>query len=94
MTDLLTMLKHLHRPRLLIRAARFGVEDYSRTRDLPRLIKCTGLPGPARAITALMNEEGYLEEKRQTGDADYSIARHIELLIALMGEARLLPTVK
>ena len=39
MTDFRTLLADLRRPRLLIRAARFGVADYKRERDLRRLIK-------------------------------------------------------
>jgi len=90
MTDLMSLLKSLHRPRLLIRAARFGVTDYNRSRDLRRWIKDQGLPSPGQAIARLMNEEGQLEEKRVAGDASYSITRHVDVLIALMGEARLL----
>ena len=94
MNDLMTMLKSLHRPRLLIRAARFGLANYSRERDLRRIMKESGLPSPGRAVMSLMSEERQLEEKRQTGDAAYSITRHVEILIALMAEARLLRAVK
>ena len=90
MNDLMSMLKCLHRPRLLIRAARFGMTDYNRKRDLRRLLKASVPPTPGRAIVKLMNEESLLEDKRKTGDASYSITRHVSLLIALMGEARLL----
>lgn len=90
MTDLMGILKNLHRPRLLIRAARFGVPDYSRKRDLRRLIKSTIPPTPGRAIIKLIDEERLLEDKRKSGDATYSIARHVSILIALMAEARLL----
>jgi len=90
MTDLMGILKNLHRPRLLIRAARFGVPEYSRKRDLRRLIKSTIPPTPGRAIVKLIGEERLLEDKRKSGDATYSIARHVSILIALMAEARLL----
>ena len=90
MTDLLTMLKCLHRPRILIRAARFGMPDYSRKRDLRRLLKSSVPPSPAHAVTKLMNEESLQEDKRKSGDATYSIARHVSILIALMAEARLM----
>ncbi len=90
MNDLMSMLKCLHRPRLLIRAARFGMTDYNRKRDLRRLLKSSVPPSPGRAIVKLMDEEILLEDKRKTGDASYSITRHVSLLIALMGEARLL----
>lgn len=90
MTDLMTLLKNLRRPRLLIRAARFGLVSYSRERDLGRVVEHLPLPSPGRAVPTLMSEEGVMEDKRKAGDASYSIARHIEVLIALMAEAQLL----
>jgi len=90
MTDLMTLLNTLRRPRLLIRAARFGLSGYSHDRDLTRLISDARLPGPGRAVTQLMNIEGDMNAKRKTGDATYSIARHVEILIALMAEIQLL----
>ncbi|WP_380052319.1 DUF6477 family protein [Falsihalocynthiibacter sp. SS001] len=90
MNDILTMLKSLNRPRLLVRAARHGLMEYNRERHLARLIKDTALPGPGQAIMTLMNQETLLEQKRKTGDASYSALRHIEVLIALMAEAKLL----
>ena len=39
MTDLATMLNALRRPKILIRAARAGVVDYRRDRDLKRLLR-------------------------------------------------------
>ncbi|MGH1369118.1 MAG: DUF6477 family protein [Maritimibacter sp.] len=91
MTDAVTILNALRRPRLLIRAARFGIEDYNRDRDLRRLMKTTSTPSPQVALDRLLAEEEQLEATRQTGAASYSIARHVDVLIALMGEARLLP---
>ncbi|MFN3845939.1 MAG: DUF6477 family protein [Paracoccaceae bacterium] len=87
MSDFRALLSNLRRPRLLMHAARFGVSDYRRERDLKRLID---LPAsPEVAVTRLLTEEGKLEENRQRGDAGYSIARHIEVLIALLAESRL-----
>lgn len=91
MTDTLTLLKALRRPRLLIRAARYGMMDYRRDRDLQRLLKGTRLPSPAQALGALIEQEAQLEQTRQAGDAGYSISRHVDLLIAMMAEARLIP---
>ncbi|MFV2038297.1 MAG: DUF6477 family protein [Paracoccaceae bacterium] len=91
MTDFVTRLSALRRPRLLIRAARFGLTDYNRARDLKRLMRTTTVPSPAHAVGSLMNEEARLEETRQAGDANYRVAHHIEVLIALMAEAQLLP---
>lgn len=91
MTDLIQLLSTLRRPRLLIRAARFGMTDYNRERDLKRLIREPSAPTPARAVSRLMSEEAALEENRTSGDASYSVARHVDILIALMAEAKLLP---
>ena len=90
MTDIMSLLKRIHRPRLLIRAARFGVADYSRKRDLQKILRATSLPSPAQAVAKLMSEETDMEDKRTTGDATYSITRHVSILIALMGEIRLM----
>ncbi len=48
-------------------------------------------PAPGVAVTRLIEEEARLEETRQGGGAGYSPSRHVEVLIALMAEARLLP---
>jgi hypothetical protein len=90
MTDFLDRLRSLRRPRLLIRAARHGALDYNRNRDLKRLMRSDPLPGPSRTVPRLMDLEAEMERTRQEGDASYSIARHVDVLIALMAEARLL----
>lgn len=91
MTDIVQILSNLRRPRLLIRAARFGLQEYSRERDLKRVMKTATPPSPVRAVNTLMAQEAHLEETRQSGDAAYSVARHVDVLIALMAEASLLP---
>jgi Family of unknown function (DUF6477) len=88
MSDFRMVLANLRRPRLLMRAARFGLGDYRRERDLRRLVRC-GL-SPEDTVPTLMSVEAELEETRLAGDMSYSCARHIEVLIALMAEARLL----
>jgi hypothetical protein len=91
MTDFRALLADLRRPQLLIRAARCGLADYRRDRDLRRLISAQ--PSPDRAVRRLLTEEEVLEATRKAGDAGYSVARHIDVLIALMAEVRLLPVV-
>jgi Family of unknown function (DUF6477) len=88
MTDCRTMLATLRRPRLLMRAARFGLADYRRERDLRRCVG--GAASPEDTVTSLMTVEARLEATRITGDAAYSVARHIEVLIALLAEAQFL----
>lgn len=93
MTEFLGVLNTLRRPRLLIRAARFGLRDYNRERDLRRLVRSDELPTPTRAIPTLIAEEQRLESIRRARDAAYSPARHVELLVALIAEIRLVPRV-
>lgn len=90
MTDPLTTLATLHRPRLMVRAARLGMGDYRRDRDLRRLLGTGRTPSPAAALPALMHAEADAEDIRQSGAATYNIARHVDLLIAVLAEARLL----
>jgi uncharacterized protein DUF6477 len=91
MANLLMLLQALRRPRLLIRAARHGVADYNRKRDLKRFISVQAATSPDQTVSVLMDQEALIEERRKSGDHRYSPARHVEVLIALMAEARLLP---
>ncbi len=90
MSEVLSALGSLRRPRLLIRAARHGMTDYSRERTLTRLIDCEISLAPEATVRRLLHAEAQVESDRKSGDGAYSIARHIELLIAIMAEARLL----
>lgn len=83
-------MKGLTRPRLLIRAARLGAEDYHRETHLPRLLGYDTLPRAADALMRLMASESVMNEQRKTGDAGYSLVRHLDILIAMVGEARIL----
>ena len=90
MQDVLTLLETLRRPQLLMRAARIGSEEYRRSVHLSRI---TGAPVPAKngaAILQLIEIEETLNDQRLNQDTNYSIPRHIDVLIALVGEARLL----
>lgn len=76
----------LRRPRLLMRAARFGLSDYRRERDLKRILP---LPSPDPVLDRLAYEETRLETARLAGAAGYSPLKHIEVMIALLAELRL-----
>lgn len=90
MNDLMTQLRGLHRPGLLIRAARIGQADYVRRRDLPRILRVSTPPTPGAAIMALMEREAELDERRRAVGSSYAASAHIEVLAALMAEARAL----
>ncbi|KHA52270.1 DUF6477 family protein [Sulfitobacter geojensis] len=90
MQDILTMLNTLHRPRLMMRAARIGAQDYRRAAHLPRLLGYGVLPRHGAALLKLMDIEAALEEQRTQSDASYSLIRHLDVLIAMVAEARIL----
>ncbi|NUH64133.1 hypothetical protein HTT03_02295 [Sulfitobacter sp. S0837] len=90
MQDLLTMLNKLHRPRLLMRAAKIGADEYGRATHLPRLLGFGVLPRHATALLKLIELEAELNTQRKSGDASYSLLRHVDVLIAMVGEARFL----
>jgi hypothetical protein len=90
MFDILGQVAALKRPALLVQAARFGVDHYTRSRHLRRILRSLTIPRPGEAIMRLIEAESIENDKRLTAAADYSIAAHVELLVALMGEARLL----
>jgi Family of unknown function (DUF6477) len=90
MQDVLSMISTLHRPRLLIRAARIGARDYRRERHLKRLLGYGALPRPASALMRLIELERGLNEQRRDGEAGYLLTRHLDVLIAMMGEVAVL----
>lgn len=89
----------LRRPKLLVRAARAGLSQWNRRRDLRRVLKSDDLPCSASALQRLRTEEMQLNAARCEGQADYDLHRHILLLIAILAEtaelaARPLPAPK
>ena len=90
MKDILSALDDLRRPRLLINAARFGLPEYRRTAHLPRHRGYGPLPRSGPALVELMLLEAVIERARKQDDAGYRVMRHVDVLIAMMGEARLL----
>ncbi len=88
MQDIHTVLANLHRPRLLMRAARIGAESYRRAGHLPRILGYGVLPRHGDALMRLIDIEAELEELRLGPNATYSISRHVDVLIAIVAEAR------
>lgn len=89
MTDHAAYLASLKRPRILVRAALHGLSDYDRNRCLRRVLSGVTL-SPASAVARLLDIEEALETARKAGEAGYSPARHVDVMIALMAEVRLL----
>lgn len=92
MQDLLAKLDNLKRPRLLIRAARIGMDEYRRDVHLKRHLGHGPLPRSGAALARLVEIESSLNQQRRERNAGYSSVKHVDLLIAMMGEARILRT--
>lgn len=90
MRDPLSILARLHRPALLMRAARIGAQEYKRQIHLPRLLGYGALPRHGAALFKLIELEADLDDQRKTSDAAYRLLRHIDVLIAVVGEAQIL----
>ncbi|WP_216665304.1 DUF6477 family protein [Pseudoruegeria sp. HB172150] len=88
MSELIDLVNALHRPKLLLQAVRHGLADYNRERMLPRLFQDRAAPTPHRAVSDLLLTEELMDLARRDGEASYSPARHIEVLVALIAEAR------
>jgi hypothetical protein len=90
MLDLHTRIATLERPALLARATRFGVDDYRREVHLRRIIGRESLPRSGAALMQLLDIEVEIDAQRKDNAASYRPARHVEVLIAILGEAHLL----
>jgi hypothetical protein len=84
------MLQALRRPPLLMRAARIGADDYRRGGHLPRLLGYGMLPRHGAALMKLMELENDLNAQRVSGNTSYSLIKHVDILIAMVGESRIL----
>ena len=93
--SLMETISRTRRPRLLLRAARIGTLEYRRETDLRRVLRLPAAPAPGAAtVRALIELEASLESLRTrpnhtVGDPGRA-ARHVEVMIALMSEARLM----
>lgn len=90
MQDILDILQTLRRPQLLMRAARIGALEYRRAAHLPRLLGYGQTPKTTAALFKLIEFEDELNTQRKSGDSAYNLIRHIDVLIAVVGEARIL----
>jgi|TARA_B110000908_G_C10121461_1_gene387804 hypothetical protein len=90
MQDILSILQTLHRPQLLMRAARIGAVEYRRSAHLPRLLGYGRTPKTAAALLKLIEYEDELNIQRKSGESAYNLVRHLDVLIAIVGEARIL----
>lgn len=90
MQDLFSQLAALRRPRILMRAARIGADDYRRDVHLPRLLGSSAPKRHGPAVIQLMEIEATLNDQRLNEGSGYNMLSHVEVMIALVGEARAL----
>lgn len=88
MRDLMGMIAALKRPGLLVRTAKIGADDYRREVHLRRILKSEPPARTGEAILRILEIESEINERRVANHAEYSVAEHVEVLIALLGEAR------
>ena len=93
MKDIISQVMSLKRPEILVRAARFGIDDYTRDKHLKRCLKKENLPTPGQALVVLLDIEKQLNSDRATKSGGYQVTKHIDILVAIMAEAQLFRTV-
>jgi hypothetical protein len=90
MVNIIDILQTLKRPKILVRAARLGLAEYNRDRELRRITKTSRNTCQQTVFDRLLAHENRLEYARCNGDASYSIQRHIQVLTAVLAEAKLI----
>jgi hypothetical protein len=88
MTDAASTRRLPARPPLLLAAARAGLCHYRREAVLRRVLG-TAVPG-ADVLARLVEIEERHEAARRAGSGGYSVAAHVEALIARLAETRAL----
>ena len=91
----LETLATIKRPPLMMRTARHGLMDYNRMTDLRRILRLPATPPPGAATVRLLIDLEERQESLRTRPQSeignpWRPARHVELLIALIAEARLM----
>lgn len=71
-----------------MRAAQIGVAEYKRVAHLPRLLGYGRMPKQSEAILKLIEIEKNLKALRKAGESADNLLRHIDVMIAIVGEAR------
>lgn len=88
MCEISRQISTVRRPRLLVEAAAHGTHAYQRRRDLRRMLRVAIPPTARAALEKLIPIEAELEKRRRQGATTYSFPRHVDILVALLAEAR------
>ena len=81
-------LSKLKRPKALITAARIGVNNYCRRRELSRILGFTYSGSNDELLEMLLEMEAEEEAKRLYNDSFYKLSRQIDIFISLISEAQ------
>ena len=79
------------RPKILMQAAKIGLQTYRRETDLKKILGSRDTSGQNQIISQLSDREIELEEARKNGNAAYDMNKHIQIMTALLQELYLLP---
>jgi len=82
------------RPKILMQAAKIGLETYRRDTDLKKILGAYTAKNDAQIISQLSDREIELEQARKNGNAAYDMNKHIQIMTALLQELYLLPKSK
>ena len=89
MKDIHSHIRDLRRPKLLVSAARHGVDSYTRNIHLAQYITIDPLPGPGVALMQLFDIEREMNDARLMKSGAYAPSQHIDILVAIMAEAHI-----
>lgn len=92
MQDIMNRVARLNRPRLLVRTAKAAAMEYQRDRHLTRLLPGKKMSRHSEAILLLLELERDFDDRRRANGAGYSLADHLDVMIALVAEVRLFTT--
>ena len=84
MTQVSAEIVNIHRPKILMQAAKICAKGYKRETMLPRLLGASA----ARVLEVLRVQEEGLEGERQARVSTYSPQAHVEVLSALLAESK------
>lgn len=79
------------RPKILMQAAKIGLQTYRRETDLKKILGSRGTSDQNQIISQLSDREIKREEARKNGNAAYDMNKHIQIMTALLQELYLLP---
>ena len=88
--DILQDVVALKRPSMLVRAAKEGALGYRRKAHLRRYFGEHQQRCGADLLKKIMQLEAEQNVQRKAVQAEYSITQHVDILIALIGEAQIL----